>query len=929
MVSWIVENTIIAAVLAALATLMFHYVRVRPAVRHIVWLVILFKLLTPSWLLWNWRIPVRFATAATVQQQDLPTETDSPQSNPQREHAGNLPETLKPDPDADLPPNTVANTTSAPDGVATAKTSTVVTGNETPPTLADGTPPIVADAVSTSVRETVPSNTPNAVPIFNNDEFDAPVANLQTSTATQQFVDPEPASMATPNEEFAAAPDVVEMPVPSPAEAGLDWETPPRAKPKESVPTTPINVESPAAGQDRTESSDAKLSSTESPVSKNHSQPSRENRAVEDMAEKETPASTDPTSKTIGNTSSKSADLLRTVAWIGWLIGCLVVLGVQSRRILRVCSCLRDVVVVPEWLDVLVKEIADELRVRAPGVSLISGVPTPCVWAWGKPRLLWPAELHADKPEMVDAWRGVVIHELAHLRRRDHWVGWLELLASCLWWWNPVFWYVRRQLRFNAELACDAWVTELNPEGRRAYAEALLAVCELTSHSQRPMAALGVGNEASRILKRRLTMILRERVKSRLSWTGLLAALVLALLVIPGWSQKTAQHFLKPQPTTFQDFPMATQSGRAQVVTVAAPAGQAVVSSGRTPASADPFADTHQAVSPSPFFEAPPSTENDPFGEPVFAQASPGFDAPENTGFGSSQDAFISGPPVAKTPTDGGFEEALASAPAFDEFSHPPSQPESVQKKATLQELQMQLQNLAKQITAMQQAGPVKYQPLDPVPSATAQKPTTRRPVTIYRPHQTVLEAESLPLSLPPQPLPPQTIAPYVVKTETFTLCRTTYKLPKGKAESLQTFLTQNVIGGEVSQILVKPMEDDQDLITITTTPEAQQAIGRLIALMQQFNGPQGSTGRTFLAPTPDPVNPNAPPTPFTRSSPPVRPQQLVPATSKVPMYADPVQKPSNEFQPASPAKPASTAPAAPKPQPLSPIEEPGFGSNS
>jgi len=76
------------------------------------------------------------------------------------------------------------------------------------------------------------------------------------------------------------------------------------------------------------------------------------------------------------------------------------------------------------------------------------------VWGLGRAQLLWPARLLEGMPA---GWqRAVLAHELAHLKRRDHWVGWLQLAAACLWWWYPLFWYVRGQLRREAELACDA-----------------------------------------------------------------------------------------------------------------------------------------------------------------------------------------------------------------------------------------------------------------------------------------------------------------------------------------------------------------------------------------------------------------------------------------------------------------------------------------
>ena len=44
-------------------------------------------------------------------------------------------------------------------------------------------------------------------------------------------------------------------------------------------------------------------------------------------------------------------------------------------------------------------------------------------------------------------------HALAHLRRRDHWVRYLELAATCAYWWHPAAWWARAALRE----AVDRW----------------------------------------------------------------------------------------------------------------------------------------------------------------------------------------------------------------------------------------------------------------------------------------------------------------------------------------------------------------------------------------------------------------------------------------------------------------------------------------
>jgi hypothetical protein len=187
----------------------------------------------------------------------------------------------------------------------------------------------------------------------------------------------------------------------------------------------------------------------------------------------------------------------------------------------------------PAWLGDEVRELAARLGVRPPSVRVLADLASPVVWGLGRPRLLWPAALLARLP--AGSRRAATVHELAHLRRRDHWVGWLQLVGSCVWWWNPLFWHVRRQLGRAAELACDAWVVETLPRARRAYAEALLGVCELSSRRAIPVPAVGMGG-AREELERRLTMIMREKVPCRLPVRGLVGVGLLALIALPSWS---------------------------------------------------------------------------------------------------------------------------------------------------------------------------------------------------------------------------------------------------------------------------------------------------------------------------------------------------------------------------------------------------------
>lgn len=151
---------------------------------------------------------------------------------------------------------------------------------------------------------------------------------------------------------------------------------------------------------------------------------------------------------------------------------------------------------------------------RMPAVHTTTARLSPMVyWAGGHVRLVIPTFLLARLNRQ--ALRAVLAHELAHVRRRDHVVRWIEWLACSAFWWNPVAWWARRELRAAEEASCDALGAAAIKSTPRAYATSLLRVVEVLSKPPTPATpafATGVvRGRSSDSLERRLRILASER----------------------------------------------------------------------------------------------------------------------------------------------------------------------------------------------------------------------------------------------------------------------------------------------------------------------------------------------------------------------------------------------------------------------------------
>ena len=195
--------------------------------------------------------------------------------------------------------------------------------------------------------------------------------------------------------------------------------------------------------------------------------------------------------------------------------GALAWWSLAAVRIVRFHRLLRDVEPMPAEWQAEIDELAGRLGLRRPPTAcLVPGDVPPMLWAVGRrARLLVPARLWATLGD--DERTALLLHELAHLKRRDHWVRWLELVVAGLYWWHPAVWWLRRALREAEEQCCDAWVVWAMPRRgqdlcRRPRGGPRIRLgCPDRRRPRPPRPRIGNGHVSC--LKRRLRMIVRAR----------------------------------------------------------------------------------------------------------------------------------------------------------------------------------------------------------------------------------------------------------------------------------------------------------------------------------------------------------------------------------------------------------------------------------
>ena len=171
-------------------------------------------------------------------------------------------------------------------------------------------------------------------------------------------------------------------------------------------------------------------------------------------------------------------------------------------------------------------------RVRREGrratLVLSDSVATAAVLGWGAPMIaVAPSLVRTLDADELDR---VLIHEWAHVQRRDDLVNILQIVVRIIAGWHPALWWIDNRLRIEREIACDE-ITVAVTGSAKAYAECLLKLSSLRGTSPAMRTAPAIFTSAG--LRARVIKIVSPHASIAPAWSrGIAAAIVISLSLI-------------------------------------------------------------------------------------------------------------------------------------------------------------------------------------------------------------------------------------------------------------------------------------------------------------------------------------------------------------------------------------------------------------
>ena len=200
-----------------------------------------------------------------------------------------------------------------------------------------------------------------------------------------------------------------------------------------------------------------------------------------------------------------------------WLIGAIALMLLNVLRYIRLNIKIRknsEVISCPETRAYTDRKI---------NVRVWENVASPFMTGVFRPTLILP------KTELSEEQlHNILRHEMTHFKRHDILYKWFAEFVKCVHWFNPISWYVSKQIASECEISCDMSVTKnMSGSEEMSYVSTILSLLPTGKSKQLPLTTQMASSK--KFLKRRFIMIKNKKTTSR--FMSVLSAVIAVVML--------------------------------------------------------------------------------------------------------------------------------------------------------------------------------------------------------------------------------------------------------------------------------------------------------------------------------------------------------------------------------------------------------------
>ena len=200
-----------------------------------------------------------------------------------------------------------------------------------------------------------------------------------------------------------------------------------------------------------------------------------------------------------------------------WLIGAIALMLLNVVRYVRLNIKIRkngEVISCPETRAYTDRKI---------NVRVWENVASPFITGIFRPMLILP------KTELSEEQlHNILRHEMTHFKRHDILYKWFAEFVKCVHWFNPISWYVSKQIASECEISCDMSVTKnMSGSEEMSYVSTILSLLPTGKSKQLPLTTQMASSK--KFLKRRFIMIKNKKTTSR--FMSVISAVIAAIML--------------------------------------------------------------------------------------------------------------------------------------------------------------------------------------------------------------------------------------------------------------------------------------------------------------------------------------------------------------------------------------------------------------